>query len=137
MDEATRRVRERIAKDLKQVSRWVTSLRGETRPQELEAAGDNTPLSEACDAAHLVEDRETETQLLDWLVGRSVELREALRRVDEGTYGMCESCDQFIHPERLLALPEASLCLECQTESEKHRAAQPASKTAWGKRATA
>jgi DnaK suppressor protein len=119
MDDARARVRSKVAKELLQVSRWVGTLRGESRPQEWEAAGDNTPLSEAADAAQVIEERETGTQLLDWLVGRSVELRDALRRIDDGTYGVCEACDQFIHPERLLALPEAPLCLDCQTESEK------------------
>ncbi|HEV8200815.1 MAG TPA: TraR/DksA C4-type zinc finger protein [Candidatus Polarisedimenticolia bacterium] len=123
MNEARNRVRERIEKDLKQVSRWVSSLRSEERPQEWEGGGDNTPLSEAADATQVIEERENVTQLLDWLVARSVELRGALRRIDEGTYGVCAACDGFIHPERLLALPEAPLCVDCQAELEKHRAA--------------
>jgi DnaK suppressor protein len=122
MDDARSRVRERIATDLNRVSRWVVSLRGEARPQEWEGAGDNTPLSEPADAAQVIEERENEMQLLDWLVGRSVELRDALRRIDDGTYGVCDACDEFIHPERLLALPEAPLCLECQTACENRRA---------------
>jgi RNA polymerase-binding transcription factor DksA len=126
MDDARHRVRERIAGDLNRVSRWVASLRKEGRPQEWEGGGDNTPLSEAADAAQVIEERETEIQLLDWLVGRSVELRDALRRIDDGTYGVCEACEQFIHPERLLALPEATLCLDCQTDLEAHRSAHPA-----------
>jgi DnaK suppressor protein len=108
--------------DLLRTSRWVAALRATSRPQELEAGGDNTPLSEAVDTAQVVEERENETQLLDWLVQRSVGLREALHRIDDGTYGVCESCDQFIHPERLLALPEAPLCVDCQNASEaRHR----------------
>jgi len=125
VNDSRSRVRERIEKELEQVSRWVSSLRREERPQEWEAGGDNTPLSEAADAAQVIEERENGTQLLDWPVARSVELRGALRRIDEGTYGVCAACEEFIHPERLLALPEASLCLECQAEFEKHRAARP------------
>ena len=55
MDDARGRVRERIAGELNRVGRWVASLRGETRPQEWEAGGDNTPLSEAADAAQVIE----------------------------------------------------------------------------------
>lgn len=137
MNDAGSRVRERIANDLKQVSRWVTTLRGEQRPQEWEAGGDNTPLSEPTDAAQVIEERETGTQLLDWLVGRAVSLRDALRRIDEGSYGVCESCDQFIHPERLLAVPEAPLCLDCQTAYEKRQAARPAPRSNRDQRAIA
>jgi RNA polymerase-binding transcription factor DksA len=137
MDDARSRVRERVARDLNRVSRWVASLQGQQRPQEWEAGGDNTPLSETADAAQVIEERETLTQILDWLVGRSVELRDALRRIDDGTYGVCTACEGFIHPERLLALPEASLCLECQTEFEKNHAAHPVLRAAYPKSATA
>lgn len=137
MNDARHRVRDRIVKDLNRVDRWLIALRGEQRPQEWEAGGDNTPLSEAADAAQVIEERETGTQLLDWLVGRSVELRDALRRIDQGTYGVCETCEEFIRPERLLALPEAALCVDCQTEFEAHHAPHPAPHAAYPKAATA
>lgn len=137
MDDARSRVRERVARDLERVSRWVASLQRRQRPQELEAAGDNTPLSETADAAQVIEERETLTQILDWLVSRSVELRDALRRIDDGTYGVCTSCEGFIHPERLLALPEASFCVDCQTEFEKNHAAHFAPRAAYPKSAIA
>lgn len=41
----------------------------------------------------------------------------ALGRIDKGTYGICESCGQPIAPERLEALPRASLCLACKQKS--------------------
>jgi RNA polymerase-binding transcription factor DksA len=37
----------------------------------------------------------------------------ALRRLDQGQYGMCESCGRPIDPERLAARPEASTCITC------------------------
>jgi RNA polymerase-binding transcription factor DksA len=126
-----KRVRDRIAGDLARVSGWIGGLRRAARPEELEAGGDNTPLSEAADAAQVVEEREVNIQLLDWLVERSVDLRRALRRLDEGIYGICERCDEFIHPERLHALPEAALCLKCQTEVERARQAHRAIAPAW------
>lgn len=131
MNDVATRVRKRLAEELTRVSTWVASLQGRARPQELEAAGDNTPLSEAADAAQVIEERENATQLLDWLVGRSVELRHALRRIDQGTYGVCERCDEFIHPERLRAVPEASFCAECQTKAEKRRRTLSISGPGW------
>jgi hypothetical protein len=41
------------------------------------------------------------------------ESREALRRMDEGTYGKCESCGQIIAKERLEAIPYARFCVKC------------------------
>ncbi|MFN2556326.1 MAG: TraR/DksA C4-type zinc finger protein [Nitriliruptorales bacterium] len=40
-----------------------------------------------------------------------VQIDEALRRMDAGSYGLCERCGEPIEPERLEALPYATLCL--------------------------
>lgn len=39
------------------------------------------------------------------------QVEEALRRIDDGTYGTCERCAGPIEPERLAALPYATLCI--------------------------
>ena len=41
-------------------------------------------------------------------------VRAALRRLREGTFGVCENCEEPIHVKRLLAIPWASLCIQCQ-----------------------
>ncbi len=48
------------------------------------------------------------------------EVREALRRLDEGTYGICQACGSAIDAARLDVLPYASLCLRCQVRAEAH-----------------
>jgi DnaK suppressor protein len=40
--------------------------------------------------------------------------RAALRRLREGTFGVCEQCEEDIHPKRLAAIPWASFCIACQ-----------------------
>lgn len=47
---------------------------------------------------------------------------EAIRKIDEGTYGLCESCKAKISMERLKAIPYARLCIKCKEEEEKKRA---------------
>ena len=37
-----------------------------------------------------------------------------LEKMDKGTYGVCDNCGKPISPERLEALPQASLCIECK-----------------------
>ena len=58
-------------------------------------------------------------------VARDVaELREieaALRRLDEGRYGLCADCDAAIDPRRLQAEPFAVRCAACQTQVERSR----------------
>lgn len=46
------------------------------------------------------------------------QVRDALERLDDGTYGKCESCGESIDPARLDALPHATLCLRCQQRLE-------------------
>jgi len=48
-------------------------------------------------------------------------IREALIKMQKGTYGICERCGEEITYERLEALPLARLCLKCQSEEEKHQ----------------
>ena len=51
--------------------------------------------------------------LLQRLETRESELRAAMQRLEQGTYGLCERCGQPIHPDRLAALPGTRLCIAC------------------------
>lgn len=42
----------------------------------------------------------------------------ALARMDAGTYGQCEQCGGLIEEERLLAYPEAVMCMQCTGKKE-------------------
>ena len=42
----------------------------------------------------------------------------ALEKIEEGTFGICESCEKKINKERLKAVPYASLCIDCKREEE-------------------
>lgn len=46
------------------------------------------------------------------------EIDEALERIRDGSFGLCESCEKPILRARLEAIPYARLCLKCKTEEE-------------------
>lgn len=46
----------------------------------------------------------------------------ALRKIDDGTYGVCEECEEPISTKRLEARPEAPLCIQCKEAQEKEEA---------------
>jgi len=48
---------------------------------------------------------------------------EALRRIEEGTYGLCFQCEKPITTMRLKAVPHARLCIKCKEKEEGRRAA--------------
>ena len=46
------------------------------------------------------------------------EVDEALKRIDEGTYGICQACNRQIKKDRLKAVPYARLCIQCKSKEE-------------------
>jgi DnaK suppressor protein len=49
-------------------------------------------------------------------------VEEALAKIDEGTYGVCERCEEAIPVKRLDLLPFTRYCVQCQTELERESA---------------
>lgn len=47
------------------------------------------------------------------------ELDDALKRIEEGVFGICEGCKALIAKNRLKAVPHARLCVKCQEKKEK------------------
>ncbi|MDM7915069.1 MAG: TraR/DksA family transcriptional regulator [Candidatus Eisenbacteria bacterium] len=47
------------------------------------------------------------------------EIDAAIARLEDGTYGTCESCGKEIGKKRLEVLPQVRLCLKCQERAEK------------------
>jgi DnaK suppressor protein len=56
--------------------------------------------------------RERERKLLG-------KIDEAIQRLDDGTYGICDSCGETIGEGRLRARPVTVLCINCKTEQEE------------------
>ena len=46
-------------------------------------------------------------------------IEKAIKKTEDGTYGVCEVCDDEITEERLLVRPETTLCINCNEEQEK------------------
>jgi len=46
-------------------------------------------------------------------------VREAMKRIADGTFGECMDCGEKISPNRLLARPTATVCIKCKDEMEK------------------
>lgn len=64
-------------------------------------------------------DADINYSLLQGHLERLRNINEALRRLEEGTYGYCEECGREIGIKRLKVLPFARYCVECQGRLEK------------------
>lgn len=63
----------------------------------------------------------------------------ALRKVEDGTYGSCEDCNQKISMGRLIARPTATLCIQCKEGQEKEESmiqTKTLNSTWWANRST-
>ncbi|MFO7959858.1 MAG: TraR/DksA C4-type zinc finger protein [Nitriliruptoraceae bacterium] len=73
------------------------------------------------DAGSASFERETAQSLSNHSRRLLTQIDDALRRMDQGIYGVCEQCGKQIEPERLEALPYAMLCMECKRREETGR----------------
>ena len=89
----------------------MTALRDESLARE---PADNTA-EDGTDAF----ERQVSLNLVSAEHDEVVAIDDALRRLDEGTYGVCEECRHPIEKGRIKALPFVRLCVKCQSDSEK------------------
>jgi len=68
--------------------------------------------------------RDVELALIEMTSATLSQIDEAMRRLEEGTYGFCANCGAEIAEARLTAVPFASLCRACQEAQESLQAQQ-------------
>jgi DnaK suppressor protein len=71
------------------------------------------------DRAALESDRNFDLRLRDRDRKLILKIKEALNRIDEGTFGVCEDCGQRIEEKRLAVRPVTSQCIECKEDQER------------------
>jgi RNA polymerase-binding protein DksA len=100
-------------------------IQGRLRSLRATLSDASTPVMDPQEAG--VEDfaRDMEVTLVELESATLKLIGEALRRLEESTYGICRSCGEPIAEARLQALPFTSLCRDCQEEVEEEAAASP------------
>jgi len=80
---------------------------------------EKTNFPDPTDRASLESDRNFELRIRDRERKLIMKIREALARIDEEEFGLCESCGEEIGEARLRARPVTTYCIECKTEQER------------------
>jgi len=105
-----------------QLEQMLTELDAATTTLENEGAGESTELSandqHPADAASEMVDNDRENAMLEAADEQRTQVRAALARIEDGSYGTCTDCGTAISEARLQVRPEASRCVECQAKSE-------------------
>lgn len=98
-----------------------------TRRRELLAEADRTvggmsrakeEFPDPTDRASLESSRNAMLRIRDRERKLITKIDEALARLENGTYGLCEECGEAIGVERLMARPVTTLCIECKADQE-------------------
>jgi DnaK suppressor protein len=76
---------------------------------------------DALDEVQFATARELSTRDLERESSLLRQVRAALDRINEGSYGVCLECEEEISQKRLNAVPWATLCIACQEQSDSGR----------------
>lgn len=77
--------------------------------------------ADAVDQSQRVADRELAIQQIESNFNRTHDIRLALERIKDGSYGTCLMCDEEISPKRLRAVPWAAYCIRCQEIADREQ----------------
>jgi DnaK suppressor protein len=75
---------------------------------------------DAIDEVQLAGERELAIRTLDRESSLLRNVRLALARIADGSYGVCLHCDEDIKPKRLDAVPWTPYCIRCQEAADRH-----------------
>ena len=76
--------------------------------------------ADALDEVQLAGERELAIRNLDRESNLLRNVRAALARMADGSYGTCLHCDEDISPKRLNAVPWTAYCIKCQEAADRH-----------------
>ena len=90
------------------------------KKSQKDASGDNSGYTyHMADVATDTYDREFSLGLASNDRQFLYELEDAMKKIEDGTFGICEDCKSFISKTRLKAVPYARFCVKCQEKKEK------------------
>jgi DnaK suppressor protein len=75
---------------------------------------------DALDEVQLAGERELAIRNLDRDSNMLRQIRRALARIADGSYGVCLHCEEDISPKRVNAVPWAAYCIKCQEQVDRH-----------------
>ncbi|HEY3018037.1 MAG TPA: TraR/DksA C4-type zinc finger protein [Gaiellaceae bacterium] len=114
------RFREALVEERQRVTAAIENLHDEHPGSMAEDSGEDAVFdNHLADTATETYDRELDYTLEENSEHVLADIDAALRRIEDGTYGICTSCGKRIAEERLEARPWATLCIDCQRERER------------------
>jgi RNA polymerase-binding transcription factor len=114
-------LRERLVSERSELQTQLTTLEEDTfASTQSELVGDVGLDDELADAGTATFEREKDLSIENNVRDLMSKVDRALKRIDEGTYGLCVICGRPIAKDRIKALPYADLCIrDAQAQSSR------------------
>lgn len=109
------KLRQRLLAEKKRLNGELEQQR--TKAPALHSDHEGSPYGKREEEATEASELEKRLALEQQLLAALAEVEHALRKLENGTYGRCDQCGQQIPPERLEALPHATLCMKCKGQA--------------------
>lgn len=107
--------KKRLVETKNQIVRKMSQIYSESKEVNSDAAQD---LADKAESSYT---KEFLLSLTDNEREQLLQIDEALRALDKGTYGICQTCGLSISRKRLDALPWATYCIDCQEKLEQEK----------------
>jgi len=111
--------KERVAYFRDLLTERLKVLLGEAEKTVTGMTNDKDTFPDPTDRANLETDRNFLLRIRDRERKLILKIKEALARIEDGTFGICEECGEEISEERLKARPVTTLCIDCKTKAEE------------------
>ncbi len=113
-------IKKRLLQEKERIIKEIKNLEKHTMEKSLTESSGNLSsyMIHFADLGSDTLERDTELDLLTTESELLKKVERALKKIEKGEYGKCESCGKFIPRKRLEAIPYTTLCKECQEKEE-------------------
>ena len=126
MTDKFKKQRELLVSELKRLTEELAQLA--TNASSAEERREGSPFGKREEEATETLELEKRLNLENRIRQEMAKVEHALDKIEKGTYGLCDNCGKPIDPQRLEALPQATVCMNCKALLAKNGKVAPPSR---------
>ena len=114
-------IKKKLIEEKMRLEAELEKIKRDLKESQAESTGENNFEEDYAESGSSTFEREKELSIQVNVADILEKVDNALKRMQEGSYGYCLSCGRPIGKERLKALPYAELCITCKRKEERRR----------------
>jgi RNA polymerase-binding protein DksA len=114
-------LKNRLLKERERLEQEIADLDADLAKSLEDTSGESPYDQHMAEAAAATLDREMDLTRQENARAELVQVEQAIRKLDNGTYGLCDKCGKPIGEGRLSVAPYATLCIDCKRLEERTR----------------